>query len=97
MKMNTLNNEKSTMPIKGVLEELSIKIFIDITIKKVYFYQNGAMKPFKELPQIFIEKLINSLLDDTISLRKLKKLPTDQMLERFAFQIFSTSFRNIPD
>lgn len=93
MKIDILNTSTHTVSIKEFLDELSIKIYIDITIKKVYFYENGTIKPFKELPKSFIEKLTNSLLEDTVSLRKLKDLPANQMLERFAFQLFSTSFR----
>lgn len=75
-----------------LLKESQIKIFIDLISKKVYFHENESIKPFNELPKIYTDKLLNKLLKDTTSLRKLKKFPEHQILEKFAFYYFATSY-----
>lgn len=92
MKINALNTTLYDMPIKVFLEEIQIKIFIDLMSKKVYFHENNSIKPFNELPQILTDKLLNKLLKDTTSLRKLKGLPANQILEKFAFYHFATPY-----
>ena len=73
-----------------VFEDPTVKIYIDASQKKVYFSQNGPIKPFKDLPENIMEDLSNKLLSDANSLRKLKDLPRHIMLERFAFYHFQT-------
>ena len=97
MAIHILSKKAHDFPLELLLEECSIKIFIDISLKKVYFYQNGTIKPFKELPTSLIDTLINKLLNDPSSLRKLKTLPEEEILEKFTFQIFSTLYNLTPD
>lgn len=75
---------------REILEDPTVKIYIDVSQKKVYFSQNGPIKPFTELPENIMDDLINKLLSDANSLRKLKDLPRNIMLERFAFHHFQT-------
>jgi hypothetical protein len=97
MVMLSLNKKIQDFSLELLLEECAIKIFIDISLKKVYFYQSVTIKPFKELPSSFIDTLINKLLNDPTSLRKLKKLPEEEILEKFTFQLFSTLYNLTPD
>jgi len=71
-----------------ICEDPTVKIYIDSSQKKVYFSQNGSIKPFKDLPENIMEDLSNKLLSDANSLRKLKDLPRYIMLERFAYYHF---------
>lgn len=79
---------------REIFEDPTVKIYIDASQKKVYFSQNGPIKPFKELPENIMDNLINKLLSDANSLRKLKDLPPNIMLERFAFYHFQTLSKN---
>ena len=88
------NIEAHKLLTKSILEDPTLKIYIDVSQKKVYFTQNGSIKPFKELPENILEDLSNKLLSDANSLRKLKDLPPNMMLERFAFHHFQTLNKN---
>ncbi|UOB16611.1 LuxR C-terminal-related transcriptional regulator [Abyssalbus ytuae] len=59
--------------------------------RKVYFSQNGEIKPLSKLPKELMDQLIEQLLSDNVALRDLKDLTTEKMLEEYAFCLYGTA------
>ena len=75
----------------GILPgDKSIELFAIRENRKVYFVYDGQIKPFKELPSMFVDQLIEKLISDPVALRDLKGLSNVQMLEEYAFCLYGT-------